>query len=753
VKDLRLAPLALGCWAAALAMLFAGWWAGPALLAVGFLAIRPSWRWVAGTAFLGVALGVAATGARLSIRDDPAVSRLVAAHASASVTLTVRDDPRLARSATCRAPTWVVPATLLTMDIDRAQSRLEVRVVVLAQDGTWSGLLPGQRVRASVRFSPSRGGDLTAATLSASSAPELVGAPPWWQTAAGRIRAGLQRACAPLSPLPGGLLPGLVVGDTSRLDPQLAQQFRDVGLTHLVAVSGSNVALIVGCVVLLARWARLRPQWTAAVAALALVGLVILVRPSPSVLRAAVMGGIGLLALAGGRTRAALPALCAAIAALLVIDPGLAGDAGFALSVLATGGLLLLAPTLRDGLRRRGVPGGVAEALAVPAAAQVACAPVIAGLSATVSLVAVPANLLAVPAIAPATFCGIAAAVLSPVWPGAAEFAAWLGSWPCWWLVKVAQVGSGVPAGAVPWPGGAAGGLLLALVTAAVLAGVRHRGVRRVALIAVLAAIAGAVPVRLAAPGWPPAGWLVAMCDVGQGDAVVLRAGPRSAVVVDAGPTAAPVASCLADLAVAEVPVLVITHYHLDHIGGLEAVLALSPARILVPQFREPASGRDAVLRAASSAGVPVSEVSGEAVLTVGQVILRVLAVAPLSGTRSDPNNNSTVALATVQGVRVLLLGDAETEEQALVHTAYAGLTADVLKVAHHGSSYQDVSLLDEINAVVALVSVGAGNDYGHPSPSVLAHLRRNGSRVLRTDLDGAIAVALDHGRLIVAHR
>src|SRR5262249_47429829 len=144
----------------------------------------------------------------------------------------------------------------------------------------------------------------------------------------------------------------------------------------------------------------------------------------------------------------------------------------------------------------------------------VACAPVIAGLSATVSLVAVPANLLAVPAIAPATFCGIGAAVLSPIWPSGAEFAAWLGSWPWWWLVKVAQVGSGVPAGTLPWPGGPTGGVLLALVTVVVLIGVRHRVVLRVAVIAVLAVIVGAVPVRLVAPGWPPPGWLLAMCDV-----------------------------------------------------------------------------------------------------------------------------------------------------------------------------------------------------------------------------------------------
>jgi competence protein ComEC len=143
------------------------------------------------------------------------------------------------------------------------------------------------------------------------------------------------------------------------------------------------------------RWTRAGPVSTAVVCVVALVGFVILVRPSPSVVRAAAMGAIGLLALASGRPRAAVPALAAGVAVLVLVDPELAGDAGFTLSVLATGGLLLLAPRWRDGLRRRRVPAGVAEALAVPAAAQLACAPVVAGLSGAVSLVAVPANLLA----------------------------------------------------------------------------------------------------------------------------------------------------------------------------------------------------------------------------------------------------------------------------------------------------------------------------------------------------------------------
>src|SRR5690606_21399194 len=330
---------------------------------------------------------------------------------------------------------------------------------------------------------------------------------------------------------PGGLLPGLVVGDTSALPSHVEDDFRATGMTHLTAVSGSNVAIVVGAVLLLARFGRAGPRLAAALGVAALIGFVILVRPSPSVLRAGVMGGLGLLALASARQRAAVPALCATVAALVLVDPALAGDAGFALSVLATAGLLLLAPRWRDALRGRGVPRGVAEALAVPAAAQFACSPVIAALSGSVSLVAVPANLLVVPAVAPATVLGVVAAVLSPIWPGGAEAVGWRGQWPARWLVVVARYGADIPGGAIPWPPGAFGGLLLAGVLLGLLFAVRSPAVRRFVAVVSAAAMLESLPVRILAGGWPPAGWVVVACAVGQGDTVVLSVAPGRAVI------------------------------------------------------------------------------------------------------------------------------------------------------------------------------------------------------------------------------
>ncbi|MEH1168181.1 ComEC/Rec2 family competence protein [Micromonospora sp. CPCC 205539] len=772
--DLRLAGLAVAAWLTALAGLHLG--VRAILLVAGVVAAATAvgalhllgrlgqpraavhrYGWIAVAVGLGVVCGAAATAARLVVRDAPPIRALAEQRVPVTAELIVRDDPRPIRSAGRPGMLLVSTELVQLTGPDGRRVRAPVRLLALTTDPAWRGLLPGQRLTAEGRLGLPRGGDLTAAVLSANGPPVPHGVSSWAQRAAGALRAGLQRACAPLPDEPGGLLPGLVVGDTSRLPPAVEEDFRATGMTHLNAVSGSNVAIVVGAVLLLARWARAGPWLAVGLCGLALVGFVILVRPSPSVVRAATMGAIGLAALAAGRPRAALPALAAAVTVLVLVDPELAGDPGFALSVLATGGLLLLAPRWRDGLRRRGVPAGLAEALAVPAAAQLACGPVVAGISGTVSLVAVPANLLAVPAIAPATVLGVLAAVVSPVWPAGAEFAAWLASWPAWWLVVIAKQGARLPAGNLPWPGGVSGALLLAALTVALLVAVRRPLIRRLVAVVGVAALLGALPVRLVATGWPPPGWVVVACAVGQGDALVLPVDPGRAVVVDAGPEPGAVDGCLRRLGIREVPLLVISHFHADHVGGVAGVFrGRRVVAVLTPPSTEPASGRDLVRAAAAGGRAAMLTTVAGARHPVGGVDLLVLGPPyPLTGTRSDPNNNSLVLLATVAGVRILLPGDAETEEQhALLTRAAPGqLRADVVKVAHHGSAYQDPGFLDAVRPTIALVPVGTGNTYGHPNPGLLARLSRGGARVLRTDTDGDLAALRAGAGLAVVRR
>lgn len=716
-------------------------------------------RWLAVAVLLGAACGAVSTATRVAVRDAAPLAALVREGATVRAELVVRDDPRGLRGTPGLPPTYLLAVDLTAVHPDEPAPtiRLSARALVLASNPAWRTLLPGQRIAATGRLSASRGGDLRAAVLAVKEAPVLRGRTPWAQRAAGTLRAGLQRACEPLPDDVGGLLPGLVVGDTSRLDPAVEADFRTTGMTHLNAVSGANVAIVLGVVLFAVRWARAGPVITALICGVALIGFVILARPSPSVVRAAAMGAIGLLALAAGRPRGALPALATAVVVLTVVDPELAGDAGFALSVLATAGLLVLAPRWRDAMRRRGVPAGLAEAVAVPAAAQLACGPVVAGLSGAVSLVSVPANLLAVPAIAPATLLGVLAAVLSPIWPAGAEFAAWLGSWPARWLVTVATYGARIPAGAVPWPDGVTGAALLSAVTIALLVAARRPLVRRLVAVVSAGAVLGALPVRLLASGWPPPGWVAVTCAVGQGDAIVLPAGPGRAVVVDAGPDPIAVDQCLRRLGVRRVVLFAVSHFHIDHVGGVAGVFrGRTVAGVVTPAWPQPTGGRAAVLAQAAAGRSPVHAVAAGWSYAVAGLELTVLGPAEgLHGTRSDANNNSLVVRAVVDGRTMLLTGDAESEQQQalLERLGPQALRADVLKVSHHGSAYQEPAFLDAVDPAVALVSVGTGNTYGHPNPALLSRLGRDGARVLRTDLNGDLAAVRSGDGLAVVAR
>src|SRR5829696_8216842 len=758
--DLRLAVAAVAAWLSVLATLGLPAAVGAATgVAALLLALIVSWRrrrWSATAMLVLGCAGAAALGtaARVAAVEQSPLTDLAERRASVSVRAVVTGDPRpLAVKA--GPPRVLVSARVEEVTAADHTWSLSGRLLVLAPADGWDSLLPSQHVRARGRLgSPSRG-DLTVAVLTVRSEPTAIGPPSGAQTAAGRIRAGLRDAAAVLPKGPRGLLPGLVLGDTSGLDPALAEDFKAAGLSHLTAVSGTNCTIVTGAVLLLLRAATVGPRLSSVIAGLALAGFVVLARPSPSVLRAAVMGGIALLALASGRPRSAVPALGAAVLLLMFVSPPLARDPGFALSVLATAGLVLLGPGWATWLRARRVPPGAAEALAVPAAATVATAPVIAAMSGTVSLVSIPANLLAAPAVAPATVLGVLAAVVSPVSDGGAEWLARMAGLPVGWLAAVATRAADLPAATVSWPGGTAGAAALVMAFLTAVVALRRRPTRRVALAVLAGAAIVLVPVRAVAPGWPPDGWLLVACSVGQGDALAVRTGPGAAMVVDAGPDPAEVDGCLRRLGVRAIPLVLISHLHADHVDGLTGVLrGRSVAELGVGSVREPAAGWQELQDAVRRFRVPVRTVAVGERLGFGPVVVEVLApVRSFRGTRSDPNNSSVVVRVVTAGRTLLLTGDVEVEAQDSLLRTGVDLRADVLKVPHHGSAYQSPAFLRAVRAGVGIISVGRDNDYGHPSAVLLRQLDRLGVRTLRTDLDGDVAVCQRDGRLAVVAR
>ncbi|MGI8697004.1 MAG: ComEC/Rec2 family competence protein, partial [Mycobacteriales bacterium] len=598
-------------------------------------------------------------------------------------------------------------------------------------------------------------GDLTVAVITARGPPLAVGRPSRVQRAATRLRAGLQRAASGLPGDARALLPGLVDGDVSAVRPALTNDFRATGLTHLTAVSGANIAIVVGAVLLLARSLTLGPRTCAVLGAVAMIGFVILARPQPSVLRAAVMGGFALVALATGRARATVPALSATVLILVFAVPELAGSPGFAMSVCATGALLVVAPRLAGALTARRVPRPLALAMAVPAAAHLASAPLIAAISGQVSLVAIPANMLAEPAVAPATVLGVLAAVVSVGSPALARLLAQLAGWPTRWIVAVGVHGAAVPDGVVGWPSGAVGALLLAAVIAAGAVVLSRSGaVRRAALAGCVGAAAAVVPIRIFAGGWPPPGWFFVACDVGQGDGLVLRAGPGEAVVVDTGPDPAVMDGCLRRLGISRVPVLVITHVDADHVGGIAGVFDHRVVgTVLTGPLHIPATGWSLLTATAAAHHRPVHRPAAGTTWRSGDVQCTVLGpVTPAGGPTAD-NDSALVLRARVAGRTVLLTADTEVAAQRELLLRGVDLRADVLKVPHHGSDHSDPAFLAATGAPLAVLSVGAQNNYGQPAPPILSLLARLGMRIERTDRVGDIAVGVRSGRLVVVTR
>jgi competence protein ComEC len=472
------------------------------------------------------------------------------------------------------------------------------------------------------------------------------------------------------------------------------------------------------------------------------------------------MGAVAILALALGRTRSVVPALAVTVIVLLLVDPALAVDAGFALSVLATAALVLLAPVIVTALRRRRVPPGVAEALAVPLAAHVVTAPVVAGLSGQVSLVAVLANLLAAPVVAPATVLGVLAAVLAPWWTAGAHAAVWLAGPEVSWLVWVARKCAAVPGATLTWPAGVTGGLLLAGLVLLGLVALRWRRVRLLALAVVVGLLLVLVPTRVVPVGWPPPNWVFVMCDVGQGDALVLATGePGRAVLLDAGPDGSAVDGCLSRLGVRSFALVVLSHLHADHVDGLAGALRGRPAgAVAVGPVHEPVGTLGQVTGRARAAGAPIVGLDPGATLRWPGLELDVLGpVHPSPHVDADDgtevNDTSLVLRATTPLGRILLPGDAEAGSQESLLASGVDLGADVLKVPHHGSRSSLPAFVTAAHARLALVSVGQGNSYGHPNPAMMGLLAGTGALVRRTDQSGDLALvpATGGGTALVA--
>jgi competence protein ComEC len=569
---------------------------------------------------------------------------------------------------------------------------------------------------------------------------------------------------------------GFVLGEDERIDAGTVEDFRRSGLSHLLAVSGQNVALLallaMPLLAALGLPLRARLVWV-----LGLIAVYVpLAGAGPSIQRAAVMGALGLIATLAGRRASRFYALAVAAAVTLILEPAIAADVGWQLSFAAVLGILLLAAPLREAiaarLGARGWRRALAEGAALTIAATLATAPLIAFHFGAISTTTLFANLLALPAVAPAMWLGMlsAAAGQIPGFPVAAlnavnalllayvaQVAAWCGR-PSWAYLHLrigigGLVGSylGIAAAAVGAPRLARRRRLDALRRRRRLR-IPPRPGRRLRLAPAAAALAaGALAWALLAPGagegapGPPAGLRVSVLDVGQGDAILLQAAKAPAVLVDGGPPGDDLAAKLRAAGVTRLGAAVVTHDQADHAGGIRELLGRLPVdRLLYAVLRR------RTLERASAAGVALRRLAGGSEVRSGRLRLdviwppRELLAGPHRG--EDPNQLAIVMVARWRGFRMLLSADAEAESTPLDPGPL-----DVLKVAHHGSDDAGLGdLLDRTRPRLAVISVGAGNPFGHPTPGTLATLAGHGVPVLRTDRDGTVVIEVDRGGIHV---
>ncbi|WP_347031146.1 ComEC/Rec2 family competence protein [Brevibacterium paucivorans] len=588
--------------------------------------------------------------------------------------------------------------------------------------------LPAAGTRIHIDANGTRDGPQTKAFVDAW---HITGTP----NAAWRVRASLRthlRDTSGHNNAGARLLPGLVVGDTSGLDAASDANMKAMSLTHITAVSGSNISLVALTVLSLMRLVTNRRLVTVGAAVAVTAGYVFVVGPDPSVIRAAGMGLLGAIVLIRGTGRAGISVIASTVVILLVMRPELSVSAGFILSVTATTALMVLGdPMTRIGTRM-GLPRFVAQALAIPLTAQIGVFPVSVALGNPPSAWAVLANAACAPVIAPATLAGMLVLCTQMV-PPVSGVIAWFGAACSWWIPAVAQFAVTLPGAHSAWSTGVTGIALATCVSALSAVAVVRRS-RGCAGLAVVALVVGSCVPLIAAPRYTH--WVAAVCDVGQGSATVLKTGQSSALVVDTGAYDDKIDACLRSLNVTHVD-LALSHLDKDHVGAIEGV---SRGRTLGTVYVSPPDAEGQELKALHLPGTPTPVEKGHA-YQHGQITWSVLWPGP---TRKPGSNATSLVIraevtTTSGAVSILIPGDVGKDEQRVLARDIE--PADILLAPHHGSRDLDERFFRSVAPRVGAVSVGP-NTYGHPTGHAL---RAFGPiPVLRTDQCGTLVLDED---------
>ena len=564
----------------------------------------------------------------------------------------------------------------------------------------------------------------------------------------------------------GALLRGMVLGEDDAVADDVRSDFRRSGLAHLLAVSGQNVMLLATLAIGLATVAGASLQARIAFALALVVAYVPLAGGGPSIQRAGVMGAAGLVAALAGRLGDRWYALLLAAAITLAVNPLASRDPGWQLSFAAVIGLLSAARSVTRALVDAGVPRTVAEVTAITAVATVATAPLLVLHFGELSIVSLPANLLAAPAVAPVMWLGMLAAGIAQLDPALAFPLTWCNGHLVAYIEWVAHTAASVPHATVAV--GVEVGATVAtagVVTIAALAALKSRwrrlsygagrdGALRRLWIPATVATATLVAAWLAssagggarAPLIADDELVVSFLDVGQGDATLLQT-RRAAVLFDTGPPDGPVLKRLQEAGVRRLDALVLTHAQADHEGAAVAVIQRQrPRLVLNGGHGWPTGVQRALQSAVASVGARLLPVHAGQSIVLDGIGLETLwpPRADRLDVTQDPNETALVTHVRHRDFDLLLPADAESPVLRQLDLP----RVEALKVSHHGSEDAGLAeVLDRLKPQVAAIEVGSGNSYGHPAPSTLATLSVV-PLVTRTDVDGTTRLRVRAGTM-----
>jgi competence protein ComEC len=566
-----------------------------------------------------------------------------------------------------------------------------------------------------------------------------------------KVRSNFLEITTSLSGDARELLPGLILGDTRNQSLALSQDMKNSGLTHLTAVSGGNIAILLLAIIWLCQKFRFTIKKQIVTGLVVLIIFALLVRTEPSVVRASLMGAISLLGLFTGTRRHGISALVTTICIALLVDPNLAVSWGFCLSVFATAGLLVFTRPFANKISELvpRIPESLSVLIAVALSAQISTAGLIAGFSGQITLWSIPANLLASPVIPFVTIMGYLSLVFSIFYTPFAYLFGYLAAIFANWIGFLAHYFASNETSIIHVPKGIIGFLLISFIMALsaflifLVTKTKIENKRTLVISIFLILIFSLILKTKDVENWPIRNWQFVMCDVGQGDGLVLKDSTGKVLVVDVGPNGQLMNDCLKKLGVKTIDVLMLTHFHTDHVEGLELVKNRHKIqKVYLTWVEDPVYEVERTKQLLND--VLTFHIKSGEVISLGEMKIQCLWPTRIKmNLGSIPNNSSLVNLVTIKNASFLLTGDIEPPAQEAIQKLWKIPQVDVVKVPHHGSKFQDVNFPKWTRARLALISVGQENSYGHPAKLTLDLYRDSGMQVLSTDEVGSIAIGI----------